>query len=822
MCAMILFGFRNIFERGFGTVRRSSAVRARVLKLGAVALVAAIAASCLGLARDASAQDSTWVPLDASPPGTPAEVAVLPPSDGDSTLIRVNIHGFWTIEWTGPDQRVYQRIAVPGMASLNDLGKPDLPALRFQLAVPTTAQTVQLQAFRPLETRLLDVSLVAPQIVPDQDDRGNSEQFVLDQATYGLQGFWPASQGTASAAVRPILSRIPGTAGVLIPMQWNPATGQLRIFKRATWVYEHAGNDIDFAPMPIDRALLAEDLIENWDEVDDAFDIDTIKFHSNFLFICREVALETIQPLIDQKKARGFNTEVRFLDDIGNSCSAIRAAIQDWYNGPGIFWRSDMYCLLVGDNNAIPLCSSPALNTVSGYWGSTTRTDDLYASVDGDDLEEEIYLGRLSYDTVQNDLADLESQVDRILEYENGSGYLDADQVGLVAHQDASYQAAHELVWDYLPLFSDDPPYLIAIYGAYGLRNDDISNSVENGLGLLSYRGDATHYGGSTTPWDSWLEWNIWDDSYEESDVAALANAPRTPVVWSFAPWNTTLEDNQTIGETWMSQGEDGAVAFYGSTDNGVAMESDFLEWSMFFAVYAHDYTTISHAIEWSESDVLSGFGSDTAWMYLLLGDPDLKVHRRWLVDAYAMDAPPFLLNSPGEFAVRVRDISGDPVPGVVVAAWKPGAGSDEVLDNRYTQTDGWARVPVAPQTDGWLYYTVRDRSGFCVFDSVEVRDVSGVEGGAPVVERPLLSARPSVTSAMTRLHLRPAALVEGVIRIWDVSGRQVRTLTVPPSATDITWDGRDERGRRLPAGVYMVKHGLGPEALVTTVHIVP
>lgn len=44
-------------------------------------------------------------------------------------------------------------------------------------------------------------------------------------------------------------------------------------------------------------------------------------------------------------------------------------------------------------------------------------------------------------------------------------------------------------------------------------------------------------------------------------------------------------------------------------------------------------------------------------------------------------------------------------------------------------------------------------------------------------------------------------------LEVYDASGRMVRRLhggTLPAGETAVSWDGRDEVGRELPAGVYL------------------
>jgi flagellar hook assembly protein FlgD len=46
-------------------------------------------------------------------------------------------------------------------------------------------------------------------------------------------------------------------------------------------------------------------------------------------------------------------------------------------------------------------------------------------------------------------------------------------------------------------------------------------------------------------------------------------------------------------------------------------------------------------------------------------------------------------------------------------------------------------------------------------------------------------------------------------VRLIDVTGRVVRKLAdgeLPGGAQPLTWDGRDDRGRAMPAGVYFAR----------------
>jgi DNA-binding beta-propeller fold protein YncE len=79
--------------------------------------------------------------------------------------------------------------------------------------------------------------------------------------------------------------------------------------------------------------------------------------------------------------------------------------------------------------------------------------------------------------------------------------------------------------------------------------------------------------------------------------------------------------------------------------------------------------------------------------------------------------------------------------------------------------------------------------------------------GGGPVVNPGQLTALPNPVRTSTRIAFAlPAGAPDGAsLRIFDASGRQVRQFAQRFSAgvNQVTWDGTDDRGRRLPDGIY-------------------
>lgn len=79
----------------------------------------------------------------------------------------------------------------------------------------------------------------------------------------------------------------------------------------------------------------------------------------------------------------------------------------------------------------------------------------------------------------------------------------------------------------------------------------------------------------------------------------------------------------------------------------------------------------------------------------------------------------------------------------------------------------------------------------------------------APTAAPRIEGARPNPFAATTEIPYTLPAPSQVSVRVYDVTGRLVRTLldaTRPAGAGRVTWDGRDAAGKSAPTGVYFVK----------------
>lgn len=86
--------------------------------------------------------------------------------------------------------------------------------------------------------------------------------------------------------------------------------------------------------------------------------------------------------------------------------------------------------------------------------------------------------------------------------------------------------------------------------------------------------------------------------------------------------------------------------------------------------------------------------------------------------------------------------------------------------------------------------------------------------GGNVLVPRPVVeSSWPNPFNPQTTLSLRLSEPGFATVRIYDVAGREVRTLLarhVDTTELQVDWDGRDDQGVVLPAGTYIARLDVG------------
>lgn len=130
---------------------------------------------------------------------------------------------------------------------------------------------------------------------------------------------------------------------------------------------------------------------------------------------------------------------------------------------------------------------------------------------------------------------------------------------------------------------------------------------------------------------------------------------------------------------------------------------------------------------------------------------------------------------------------------------------------------NGYPTYPMQdPDNADSIFRTYLDRAmnqmlaaGIDVTNDLSRVNVISNEGAvdAPMVESPVAArAIPNPLRDSTSIRFAATRAGEARLDVYDVSGRLVRTVrrSVSAGESQMSWDGRDESGRRLPAGTYL------------------
>jgi hypothetical protein len=134
------------------------------------------------------------------------------------------------------------------------------------------------------------------------------------------------------------------------------------------------------------------------------------------------------------------------------------------------------------------------------------------------------------------------------------------------------------------------------------------------------------------------------------------------------------------------------------------------------------------------------------------------------------------------------------------------GGGQSTAVAGTYVLTGGVAAASSASASGG--PYSLR--SGFWALPAGSTTDVPDVV--LPPVTGRLRSA-PNPFSSRTRVSFELATASHVELGVFDLRGARVRTLVdraMDAGRYELGWDGRDESGAALPAGIYWLRFDAG------------
>ena len=345
-------------------------------------------------------------------------------------------------------------------------------------------------------------------------------------------------------------------------VQYNPAKNKIKIFKNINLKLK-----LDYGKSKNKLTNRNNLISNNFSKIVNANILPTGKNDNiteqkgSYLFIIPEsdeVEAE-ITELANLKEKLGYNTQITDLGTTGQSNEQIKAYIQNAYDN----WQNPPeFVVIVGDINGD--YAVPSYFVEGGQYNPYDVTDHPYSLLDGDDYFPDVYVGRLSFQT----LSQLETIVTKLINYQTNP-YTDINwfqqalmicpYLETITSYRETIMLTREKMLDYNYTVVDT--FIYPNQAGQSL----LASTIDNGYTFINFRGTG-HY----DCWTSYYGYYF----FENENIYQLNNGFMLPMITSMtcAGGDFAAEDDSNcFGEAWLNAGTPtipkGAIGFIGSSE---------------------------------------------------------------------------------------------------------------------------------------------------------------------------------------------------------------------------------------------------------------
>ena len=343
------------------------------------------------------------------------------------------------------------------------------------------------------------------------------------------------------------------------------------------------------------------------------------------MIICPDGIVGYLDDFVAFKNSQGFDVSVVTLSESGTSATEIKMTIEDKLISDPML----EYVLLIGDVDGFASCPS-------FYYGPDNDvTDQQYGHLVGDDVIPDVFIGRLSIDS----LSDLIVIMSKTIQYARAPLAFDENWLdrGLVVagNYSSSYPIPITPKWTSYWLMEEllDHGYDqidTVFYPPTQQGASYIIPVIDNGVGIVNYRG--------------WGDANGWHyPEFHVDDVNDLNNGWLTPVFMSYVCNSNDFANNvdPCLSEAVLRGGTPtvpkGGVAFIGPSDLHTSTKyNNVINAYMYDAMLNHDVVELGPAMQAGQYGLTKEFPTQNgpgeaqefyANVYNILGDPSLQVY---------------------------------------------------------------------------------------------------------------------------------------------------------------------------------------------------
>jgi len=469
--------------------------------------------------------------------------------------LRVNNYSFKEVETPNGIENI---LIAPDATTLQIKGAPNVPKFTATLVIPNNKK-MQVEISDEEYIEIQDINIAPSKGIITRNINPNTVAYTYGEQ-YSNNEFFPKKLFSLD---KPFIQRdIRGITVKINPFQYNPITRVLRVYTHLK-VRVFTNGEIDniniitqksekkqindeFAQI-YKRSFLNYGSSEKYTPIEEG--------HPGKMLIISDAGfMSAMQPFVDWKNQKGIATKIVDVATVGNTASAIKTYVQDYYSNNPEF----CYLLLVGDASQV---ASDHSNGASG------DSDNMYGYLAGDDHRIDIFVGRFSAETE----ADVTTQVDRTIHYEKDVTEAETwmqNALGIASNEDGGGGGDDsETDIQHIDNIKTD-------LNTYGYNNtysvyqdaadaDDISAHLNNdGVGVINYCGH-----GDTQMWFS-----VDPNGYTNNHVNQLTNDNHLPFIFSVACVAGDFVSHTCFGEAWQratnSGNPTGAIAIIASTIN--------------------------------------------------------------------------------------------------------------------------------------------------------------------------------------------------------------------------------------------------------------
>lgn len=582
-------------------------------------------------------------------------------SDEKGISIKLSLGGFWEETVTIEGEK-YQKLSIPNAGIGTTPGLPQMPFITAMVALPYGVEIAVEQPKGDPVIRREYTIIPAREPWPIFPD-AKKPAFTKNEKFYTQDAFFPKELVSIGKPI--IMHGIRMAKIVVSPIQYNPGTKDIRVFKQLTfklayrgtidWKATHNARDFMQPEMagPINRKIVnGKDAfctpLPHWPDPSPGDP------PARYLIITHDDFYDNIVPFGEWKTRKGLWTKIVKTSEIDSlpDTEMIRDYIENLYvETDGAL----TYVLLVGDaNDYIPTFSGA--DHPFSLWmcpgepnESDPATDLYYATLTGDDLVPDLYLGRLPVSTSEE--ADI--IINKILQYEqqpDTSKNWPIDILLATAKEDyRTFLITTEWISDLVKdkfkvphiVCDSVPPYAVT---------DSVIAWINRGVGIVNHydhgnsRNGLNPYGFSYA--DGWKH-----PHFTVDEIPLLNNGTKLPVMFSINCRTGWYDGNyDCFGEALLKAEGKGIVGFIGASRVSWDGYADELDKGFFDAMFPRYEGEPIHAPQYRLGEILTmgklyltehyiatdGEGYSVTptpiWdtltfeMFNLLGDPEMQV----------------------------------------------------------------------------------------------------------------------------------------------------------------------------------------------------